>query len=58
MICLMHRWDAKELELPEYMTICFNALQDVTNEIAYEIAGENNYNMVLPYLKKAVLMLN
>lgn len=54
----IHRWDAKELdELPEYMKICFNALQDVTDEIAYEVGGEKNFNMVLQCLKKTVLML-
>ncbi|XP_061352688.1 alpha-farnesene synthase-like [Gastrolobium bilobum] len=48
------RWDVKELEeLPEYMRILFHALKDVTNETAHEIAGENNFNMVLHYLKKA-----
>ncbi|WJX49721.1 alpha-farnesene synthase [Trifolium repens] len=48
-----HRWDTKEIdELPEYMKICFNALQDITNEIAYDIGGEKNFNMVLHYLKK------
>lgn len=51
----MHRWDDKELEeLPQYMKICVHALKDVTNEIAYEIGGENNFHSVLPYLKKAV----
>ncbi|XP_058734793.1 alpha-farnesene synthase-like [Vicia villosa] len=47
------RWDAKKLDeqLPEYMKICFNALQDVTNEIAYEVGGEKNFNMVLQCLK-------
>ncbi|GAU51665.1 hypothetical protein TSUD_268680 [Trifolium subterraneum] len=48
-----HRWDAKEIEeLPEYMKICFNALQDITNEIAYDIGGEKNFDMVLHCLKK------
>ncbi|KAG4972229.1 hypothetical protein JHK82_037897 [Glycine max] len=48
------RWDDKELEeLPQYMKICVHALKDVTNEIAYEIGGENNFHSVLPYLKKA-----
>ncbi|RHN44251.1 putative alpha-farnesene synthase [Medicago truncatula] len=47
------RWDAKEIEdLPDYMKFCFNALQDVTNEIAYDIGGEKNFNFVLHYLKK------
>ncbi|XP_027356311.1 alpha-farnesene synthase-like [Abrus precatorius] len=47
------RWDEKELDaLPEYMRICVRALKDVTNEIAYEIGGENKFHLVLPYLKK------
>ncbi|XP_029127248.1 alpha-farnesene synthase isoform X2 [Cajanus cajan] len=49
-----NRWDDKEVdELPEYMRICVHALKDVTDEIAYEIGGENNFHLVLPYLKKA-----
>ncbi|KAK7312118.1 hypothetical protein VNO77_35726 [Canavalia gladiata] len=48
------RWEDKELEeLPKYMRICIHALKDVTSEIAYEIGGENNFHMVLHYLKKA-----
>ncbi|RDX81761.1 Alpha-farnesene synthase [Mucuna pruriens] len=49
------RWDEKleHEEVPEYMRICVRALKDVTNEIAYEIGGENNFHSVLPYLKKA-----
>ncbi|OIW05559.1 hypothetical protein TanjilG_23345 [Lupinus angustifolius] len=48
------RWDAKEIEeLPECMRICFNSLKEVTDETAYEIAGEKNFNMVLSYIKKA-----
>ncbi|CAL0334283.1 unnamed protein product [Lupinus luteus] len=48
------RWDAEEIEqLPEYMKICFNSLKDVTDETAYEIAGEKKFYMVLSYLKKA-----
>ncbi|XP_020237603.1 alpha-farnesene synthase [Cajanus cajan] len=47
------RWDDNDLEeLPEFMRICIQALKDVTNEIAYEIGGENNFHLVLPYLKK------
>jgi len=53
----MHRWDDTELEeLPTYMRTCIHALQDVTNEIAYEIGGENNFHLVLSYLKKAVTL--
>ncbi|WVZ03401.1 hypothetical protein V8G54_024207 [Vigna mungo] len=48
------RWDDTEVEeLPTYMKTCVNALKDVTNEIAYEIGGENNFHLVLHYLKKA-----
>ncbi|KAK7404261.1 hypothetical protein VNO78_05009 [Psophocarpus tetragonolobus] len=49
------RWDDKELEevLPEYMRVCVRALKQVTNEIAYEIGRENNFDLVLPYLKEA-----
>ncbi|KAK7263936.1 hypothetical protein RJT34_31535 [Clitoria ternatea] len=48
------RWDNKDLEeLPEYMRICVDALKDLTNEIAYEIGGEKNFHLVLPFLKKA-----
>ncbi|KOM51223.1 hypothetical protein LR48_Vigan08g205000 [Vigna angularis] len=49
------RWDDTEVveELPTYMKTCVHALKDVTNEIAYEIGGENNFHLVLHYLKKA-----
>ncbi|KAK7258199.1 hypothetical protein RIF29_32718 [Crotalaria pallida] len=48
------RWDAKEIEqLPEYMRMCLDSLKDVTNETAYEIGSEKNFNLVLSYLKKA-----
>ncbi|CAJ1934185.1 unnamed protein product [Sphenostylis stenocarpa] len=47
------RWGDTELEeLPRYMRTCVHALQNVTNEIAYEIGGENSFHLVLPYLKK------
>jgi len=47
-MCHTHKWDEKVLEkLPEY----------IRNEIAYEIGGENNFHLVLPYLKKVVLLL-
>ncbi|KAL2329308.1 hypothetical protein Fmac_022735 [Flemingia macrophylla] len=50
----IERWDDRELEeLPDYMRICINALKNVTDEIAYDIGGQNNFHLVLPYLKKA-----
>ncbi|KAK4284978.1 hypothetical protein QN277_001735 [Acacia crassicarpa] len=48
------RWDAHELQkLPKCMTICFQALNDVTIETALEISGPNNVHKVLPHIKKA-----
>ncbi|XP_027911955.1 alpha-farnesene synthase-like [Vigna unguiculata] len=50
------RWedtDTELEELPTYMKTCVHALKDVTNEIAYEIGGEDNFHLVLHYLKKA-----
>ncbi|KAI4331817.1 hypothetical protein L6164_016772 [Bauhinia variegata] len=49
----LSRWDAKEVQqLPEYMRICFQALNDITNETASEIEREKNLDLVLPHLKK------
>ncbi|QCD88946.1 isoprene synthase [Vigna unguiculata] len=45
--------DTELEELPTYMKTCVHALKDVTNEIAYEIGGEDNFHLVLHYLKKA-----
>ncbi|KAI9072801.1 hypothetical protein K1719_045243 [Acacia pycnantha] len=48
------RWDTDELQkLPKCMTICFQALNDVTIETALEISGPNNVHKVLPHIKKA-----
>uniref|UniRef100_A0A6N2LEK1 Terpene synthase metal-binding domain-containing protein n=1 Tax=Salix viminalis TaxID=40686 RepID=A0A6N2LEK1_SALVM len=47
------RWDTREVqELPECMKICFQALFDITNEMALEMQGEKDGNQVLPHLKK------
>ncbi|KAF7824944.1 alpha-farnesene synthase-like [Senna tora] len=48
-------WDVKEVEdLPEYMRVCFEALNSVTIETAQEIAGENQHiDTIIPYIKKA-----
>ncbi|KAI4331803.1 hypothetical protein L6164_016758 [Bauhinia variegata] len=49
----VEKWDAKEVQqLPEYMRICFQALNDITNETASEIEREKNLDLVLPHLKK------
>lgn len=51
----MIRWDAVRAvnELPDYMKICFLALYNTVNEMAYEILKDNGQN-VLVCLQKAV----
>ncbi|KAK4857921.1 hypothetical protein QYF36_008232 [Acer negundo] len=48
------RWDSKGIDehLPNCMKLCFQALYDTTNQIAYEIQNEKGWNQVLPDLKK------
>ncbi|CAI0420388.1 unnamed protein product [Linum tenue] len=47
-------WDAEELdELPEYMKICFMAVYNTANELAYYTIKQQGFNC-LPYLKQAV----
>ncbi|XP_031395269.1 alpha-farnesene synthase-like isoform X1 [Punica granatum] len=47
------RWNLGEMQhLPECMKLCFQALDDVTNEIAYEIGAEKGWMQVLPHLRK------
>ncbi|KAH9748299.1 tricyclene synthase [Citrus sinensis] len=49
----VERWDFKEIQrLPECMKLCFKALYDTTNEMAYEIGRRNTWKRVLPHLKK------
>ncbi|KAI4331818.1 hypothetical protein L6164_016773 [Bauhinia variegata] len=49
----LSRWDDKEVQqLPKYIRICFQALNDITNETAFEIEREKNLALVLPHLKK------
>ncbi|KAI9198954.1 hypothetical protein LWI28_025014 [Acer negundo] len=50
------RWDSKGIDehLPNCMKLCFQALYDTTNQIAYEIQNEKGWNQVLPDLKKVV----
>nr|G0Y7D2.1 RecName: Full=Alpha-thujene synthase, chloroplastic; AltName: Full=Terpene synthase 2; Short=LcTPS2; Flags: Precursor [Litsea cubeba]AEJ91555.1 alpha-thujene synthase [Litsea cubeba] len=46
------RWDIRAMEqLPEYMKICYLALYNTTNDIAYEALKEEGLD-VIPYLKK------
>ncbi|CAI0420554.1 unnamed protein product [Linum tenue] len=50
----LNRWDAEELdELPEYMKICFMAVYNTANELAYYTIKQQGFNC-LPYLKQAV----
>ncbi|KAJ4824247.1 hypothetical protein Tsubulata_048960 [Turnera subulata] len=49
----VERWDVNAInELPDYMKLCFLALYNTTNEMAYDILKENGEN-ILPYLTKA-----
>ncbi|XP_060167938.1 (R)-linalool synthase TPS5, chloroplastic-like isoform X2 [Lycium barbarum] len=48
----VERWDIKAMErLPDYMKLCYLALFNSTNEMAYDILKEQGIN-VLPYLTK------
>lgn len=41
------RWDLAAMgQLPDYMRICFKALNDITNEISYKVYKEHGYNPV------------
>ncbi|OVA11642.1 Terpene synthase [Macleaya cordata] len=49
----VERWDTKETQkLPHYMKICFLALYNTANEMAFEILKEKDCD-VLPYLTKS-----
>ncbi|OVA10095.1 Terpene synthase [Macleaya cordata] len=49
----VQRWDINTMEdLPDYMKICFLALYNTTNEMAYHILRKHGVDS-LPYLKKA-----
>ncbi|XP_077243405.1 alpha-terpineol synthase, chloroplastic-like [Tasmannia lanceolata] len=46
------RWDVNAIEqLPDYMKICFLAVFNTVNEIAYDTLKENEWD-IIPYLKK------
>ncbi|KAK9133627.1 hypothetical protein Scep_013155 [Stephania cephalantha] len=49
----VERWDHKLMNnLPYYMKVCFLALYNTTNEMAYEILREQGWD-ILPYLTKS-----
>ncbi|XP_058210697.1 tricyclene synthase EBOS, chloroplastic-like isoform X2 [Rhododendron vialii] len=49
----VHRWDIEAVEiLPDYMKLCFLALYNTTNEMAYDILKRKGVN-IIPYLKRA-----
>ncbi|KAG5551788.1 hypothetical protein RHGRI_010017 [Rhododendron griersonianum] len=49
----VHRWDIEAVEtLPDYMKLCFLALYNTTNEMAYDILKRKGVN-IIPHLKRA-----
>ncbi|MCD7447964.1 Sesquithujene synthase A [Datura stramonium] len=49
----VERWDIKAMEqLPDYMQVCYLALFNTINEVAYEVLKDQGIN-VLPYLTKS-----
>ncbi|KAK2976113.1 hypothetical protein RJ640_010648 [Escallonia rubra] len=49
---LFHCWDVHQMEqLPDYMKICFLALYNFVNEMAYDVMKEQGPN-IIPYLRK------
>ncbi|CAL5345881.1 unnamed protein product [Camellia sinensis] len=43
----VNRWELGAVEqLPEYMKICFQALDDITNHIAYKVYREHGWNPI------------
>ncbi|WCJ20357.1 (3S 6E)-nerolidol synthase 1 chloroplastic [Euphorbia peplus] len=43
---IIDRWDIASEQLPDYMRICFKALDKITNEISYKIYKQNGCNPV------------
>ncbi|OVA03032.1 Terpene synthase [Macleaya cordata] len=49
----VERWDIDAIsQLPYYMKLCFSALYNTINQIAYDTLNEKNFD-ISPYLKKA-----
>ncbi|KAL2476856.1 (-)-alpha-terpineol synthase [Forsythia ovata] len=47
------RWDVSSIhQLPEYMQICYLALNNFVNEMAYDVLKEKGL-IIIPYLRKA-----
>ncbi|XP_022897602.1 terpene synthase 10-like [Olea europaea var. sylvestris] len=54
---IIERWDLNSIhQLPDYMQICYLALNNFVNEMAYDILKEKGF-IIIPYLKKAVSLL-
>ncbi|CAI9770284.1 unnamed protein product [Fraxinus pennsylvanica] len=50
---IIERWDVNSIhQLPDYMQICYLALNNFVNEMAYDILKENGF-LIIPYLRKA-----
>ncbi|KAH9660142.1 TPS27 [Citrus sinensis] len=50
----VERWDATTIEqLPDYMKLCFHALHNSINEMAFDALRDQGVGMVISYLKKA-----
>ncbi|KAK4857536.1 hypothetical protein QYF36_002216 [Acer negundo] len=46
-VAQVSKWDhAASEKLPDYLRICFKALDDITNEISYKVFKEHGYNPV------------
>ncbi|KAL2460374.1 terpene synthase 02 [Abeliophyllum distichum] len=51
--CAIERWDVNTIEqLPDYMQICYLAVVNFVNEIAYDILKDRGL-VIIPYLRKA-----
>ncbi|KAK3433308.1 hypothetical protein EUGRSUZ_D00872 [Eucalyptus grandis] len=47
------RWDLEQIQqLPECIKVCFQALRDVSYEIAHEIGKDEDWHQVVPHLMK------
>lgn len=52
------RWEYEAVErLPDYMKICFNALDGITNDISSKVYGDYGWNPI-DSLKKSVCKIN
>ncbi|PIA58429.1 hypothetical protein AQUCO_00500392v1 [Aquilegia coerulea] len=54
----VERWEHKAIDkLPYYMKICFLALYNMTNDMAYDILKEQGWD-ILPYLTKSIFIIS